>query len=124
MEDLPRLTKRLNLAKRCGEYHHGCYVVTTDITGTFYVCSMTGQLKRYVNLYGQNFPEPYPQHDVLCDDYLYRWDNATDVEILNPVITFFPDDKIDTLPPHLKDQLLKARSALKKITCKDIDVDT
>lgn len=111
MEELLRLSRRVKLAKA---YHNsiadGCYVIHTDVSGVFYVCTMTGLLKRYDNRY-----------DARCDDYLEKWEQATEAERLNPVITFFPDDKIDTLPPHLKDRLLQARDKLKHKDYRELD---
>ena len=117
MNDLRRRSRRVRLAKtHSDKEENGSYVISTFFNGTFHVCKMTGTLKRYETFGGRIFggPDVFPEHDILCDNYLNKIDSMNIDEWNHPTISFFPDDEIKNLPPDIQSKLLYYRNKAKR----------
>ena len=116
MNELQRLSNRVKLAKSyCnGESENGRYHVYTYLNGDFEVCAMTGAVLAYTTIGGREFrgPDVQPEHDIIIDKFLDRWQHATDSQLDMPAITFFPDHLKATLPDHIKQKVAEINDLL------------
>lgn len=109
MNELARLTRRLQLAKRMNngadpDDDGSSYDIGLWARGRCRICARTGHVLEYETFGGRLFrgPDVQPQYDVIVDNWLEKWDKATWVQQCFPMLIDYPEEAAKTLPPHVK----------------------
>ena len=68
------------------------------------MCARTGAVLEYETFGGQIFKgsDVQPEHDLIVDNWLEKWDKATWSQQCCPMLIDYPEEAAKTLPSHVK----------------------